>query len=206
MYADKFKRRRTPAANDLQISFTSHYDFVWNDSGSGARFDGAFWRPRLDGYYSLGDHCVGHYGAVKDIVPMVRDVNGSSGTALRKPTSYNQVWTDKGSGARLMGAMWHPVAPPGYVAMGLVCTDHWDRPSLDVVRCVRRDLIIAAHVGAEIWNDRSSGAKDDFSARGVRAPSAAAGEIYLAPGTFIGRASYYELPTSDAFALRLPPL
>lgn len=206
MNASDIKEPRILEAKDLRISFTVNYTFIWSDRGSGARKNGAFWRPLLKDYYSLGDHCVGHYGAVNEIAPMVYDVNGSLGSALRKPTNYTQVWTDKGSGADLMGAMWRPIPPNGYVAMGLVCTERWNKPSLDVVRCIRKDLVIAAHVGDLIWNDRSSGADQDFSAWKIRAPNSTASEIYLAPETFIGRASYYEQPTGDAYALRLPPL
>ena len=38
------------------------------------------------------------------------------------------------------------------------------KPSLNAVRCVRADLVIASFVGDLIWNDRGSGARQNFSA------------------------------------------
>lgn len=195
---------------DLRITFTTQFALQWSDKGSGGKHDGAFWRPvaagNLNGFYPLGDYGAGNYNDVNGqaAVAVVSDINGASGDALRPPLDYELVWTDTGSGSSRDGSMWRPLPPSGYVALGLVCNNGYDKPALEIIRCVRSDLVVASLVGDLVWDDSGTGAKKDFGSWGITPPGAPAGEVYLSPGTFVGVASHSK-PNTDpnAYALRL---
>jgi len=195
---------------DLRIGFTTQFALQWNDKGSGGKRDGAYWRPvaigNLNGYHPLGDYGVGNYNDVNGqaAVAVVSDVNGPSGNALRPPLDYELVWTDKGSGSDRDGSMWRPLPPPGYVALGLVCNNGYGKPAVDIIRCVRADLVIASLIGNLVWDDSGTGADRDFGSWEISPPGAPAGEVYLSPGTYVGVASHTK-PNIDpnAYGLRL---
>lgn len=195
--------------NDLLISFTSEFLPLWNDKGSRAYKAVGLWRPsttsdELSPFYSLGDIAVGHYRNINHskVVAVVSDANKTDGTALRPPVDYQLVWHDEGTGARTNFSIWRPLAPAGYVTMGLVCGVGYDKPSRHAVRCVREDLVVTSHVGELIWNDKGSGSANDLSIWSVTPPDASAGEACLAPGTFLGSGSYAR-PSLEAYSLRL---
>jgi Vacuolar protein sorting-associated protein 62/Insecticidal Crystal Toxin, P42 len=202
----------TFAYKDLVIDFTSSFQLIWNDQGSGGEHDGAFWRPltntpRLQNFYPVGDLGWDNREDVNGtaVIAVVKDAEGNTGTALRQPLRYEQVWKDSGSGSYKDGSMWRPIPPDNYVALGLVCNSGYDPPSLDTIRCVRSDLVVAAYPGKLIWDDKGTNAWSNFGSWRINAPDAPrAGEIYLSPGTFIGAASH-TAPTRDAnaYALRL---
>ncbi|WP_226476729.1 Vps62-related protein [Pseudomonas sp. MWU16-30323] len=195
---------------DLLINFTSEFIPLWNDRGSGVYKSISFWRPAtsadpLSQFFPLGDIAVEGYRNINQqkVVAVVSDANKVDGTALRSPDEFELVWKDAGSGARTDFSLWRPLPPEGYVSMGLVCGVGYDKPSRNAVRCVREDLVMAARTGQLIWTDKGSGAPMDFSAWGITPADAAPGEINLAPGTFIGTASYAK-PITASYSLRLP--
>lgn len=195
--------------NDLLISFTSEFLPLWNDKGSGAHKAVGLWRPStasdaLRPFFTLGDIAVNHYRNINhaNVVAVVSDANKVDGTALRAPVDYQLVWQDEGTGALSNASIWRPLPPEGYVAMGLVYGVDYDKPSRHAVRCVREDLVMAAQAGELIWDDKGSGAASDLSLWSVTPPDAPAGEIYLAPGTFIGTGNYAR-PSLEAYSLRL---
>ena len=201
----------TFAYKDLVIDFTSSFQLMWDDQGSRGERDGAFWRPlindpRLQNFYPVGDLAWPNRDDVngKTAIAVVKDAKGDTGTALRQPLRFEQVWKDSGSGSYKDGSMWRPIPPDGYYALGLVCNSGYDPPSLDTIRCVRSDLVAPAYTGDSIWDDKGTNAWDNFSSWRINAPNAPEGEIYLSPGTFIGAASH-TAPARDAnaYALRL---
>ncbi|UII71894.1 Vps62-related protein [Pseudomonas sp. HN11] len=194
---------------DLLISFTSEFLPLWNDQGSGAHKAVSLWRPSttadaLARFFPMGDIATDSYRNInqRKVVAVVSDANGTGGTALRSPDDYELVWKDTDSGARADFSIWRPLAPEGYVEMGLVCGVGYEKPSRNAVRCVRADLVVSAQPGPMIWNDYGSGASKDFSAWSIIPPDALPGEIYLAPGTFIGNARYTK-PDRPTYALRM---
>lgn len=195
--------------NDLLISFTSEFLPLWSDKGSGAHKAIGLWRPStasdaLSPFFSLGDIAVDHYRNVNQskVVAVVSDANKVDGTALRPPVDYQLVWHDEGTGALSNTSIWRPIPPQGYVAMGMVCGVNYDKPSRHAVRCVREDLVVASTSGELIWNDKGSGSASDLSAWSIIPPAASAGEIYLAPGTFVANNSYAR-PGPAPYSLRL---
>ncbi|WP_395609562.1 Vps62-related protein [Pseudomonas sp. B22129] len=195
--------------NDLLISFTSEFLPLWNDKGSGAHKAVSLWRPStapdaLSSFFSLGDIAVGHYRNINQgkVVAVVSDANKVDGTALRPPVDYQLMWHDEGTGALSNASIWRPIPPEGYVAMGLVYGVNYDKPSRHAVRCVREDLVVPSKVGELIWNDKGSGSTNDLSTWSIAPLDAPAGEIYLAPGTFIANNSYAR-PALVTYSLRL---
>ena len=169
-------RQIEPIRHDnLLIHFTTEFHRIWDSTGSRAK-PAAFWRPTpapdvLPGYFPLGDVFVAGHDNINGstVVAVVCEADAPSadparGPALRRPEDFELIWKDSGSGSKKDGAVWRPIAPQGYVAMGAVCSNDHEKPSLNAVRCVRADLVIASDVGELIWNDRGSGARQSFSA------------------------------------------
>ncbi|WP_285373126.1 Vps62-related protein [Pseudomonas sp. lyk4-TYG-107] len=209
-------RQIEPIRHDnLLIHFTTEFHRIWDSTGSRAK-PAAFWRPTpapdvLPGYFPLGDVFVAGHDNINGstVVAVVCEADAPSadparGPALRRPDDFELIWKDSGSGSKKDGAVWRPIAPQGYVAMGAVCSNDHEKPSLNAVRCVRADLVIASDVGELIWNDKGSGARQSFSAWSVTPTNAPPGEIHFAPGTFVG-ASSFNRPESNvgAYSLRM---
>jgi hypothetical protein len=165
----------------------------------------------LPGYFPLGDVLIpGDTSINGEMVAAVvceKDMKGAvspNGKALARPVDFELVWKETGAPSVTRMSIWRPLAPVGYVALGLVCSNDHYKPSLNSVRCVRLDLVIAANVGELIWNDKGSGAKLSFSAFGIEPSTAAAGDIHFAPGTFVGVQGYSKpAAPSTAYGLRM---
>ncbi|WP_207294251.1 Vps62-related protein [Pseudomonas sp. FW215-L1] len=204
------------AVENLLINFTTEFHRIWDNTGSNSKPD-SFWRPTpapdlLPGYFPLGDLVVSGRDNINDrqVMAVVREgdpqnAEAGKGPALSRPDDYQRVWSDSGSRANGDCSVWRPIPPEGYVALGMVCSNDRNKPSFNAVRCVGADLVVAASANALIWSDKGSGADRDFSTWSVKPPTAPAGEIFFAPGTFIG-ANGYSKPAASitAYALRMP--
>ncbi len=157
---------------DLILAFTDQYTLRWNDKGSGAHADGAYWHPVAPtGFYALGSIGVKGYGDVnhQQASLCVKAAPGCE-DVLKHPVRYELIWADHGSGADRDGSCWRPIPPDGYVALGDVFNSGYDFPSQSDVMCVRRDLVSRALIGAEIWADHGSGADADFDSFAIITP------------------------------------
>lgn len=183
-------------SGDIEISFTNLFDLVWKDRGSQANEDVAFYHPKTSGEF----HAVGHlaqkgYADANGKVEMlvVKD-NSPKGDALKPPADYKPVWADHGAGAHMDGSIWQPVPPEGYVALGCVAQgegkqgykEGYTKPELDIIRCVREDLVVSAPIGEEMWSSRGSGAAANVSVWSI------AGALFEL-GTFVATDSYTEI-------------
>lgn len=195
--------------DNLLINFTTEFHRVWNTAGSRAK-PATFWRPapsadELPGYFPLGDIVVANSTSTNGqmVTAVVCEgepgIDNPRGKALSRPTDYELVWKDTGSGAAARVSIWRPIPPTGYVALGMTCSNDYNKPSFNAVRCVRADLVVAASLGDLIWDDKSSGATLSFSAWHIVPQTAAAGEIYFAPGTFAGAPTHTKPTTSSEF-------
>lgn len=194
---------------DLVLTFTDQYTARWKDKGSGADKDVAFWHPKAPaGFFPLGSIGVGNYSGVdgKYASICVKAIEGSP-DAVAHPTGYTNIWKDKGSGANQDGSCWRPTPPEGYVAMGDVFVRGYNKPSLDDVVCIRKDLAYQAKAGKRIWKDKGSGADKDFDSYQIDVS-----EHYIdsekglfAPNTFVGN-NRHSKPTGAPvlFCLNLP--
>lgn len=195
---------------NLLINFTTDYSRS-SSAANGATKPRAFWRPTppadlLPGYFPLGDVVAagGENINGKRVTAVVCEgiAQNAETKALARPDDYEQVWRD--SGSQSVGTLWRPVPPEGYVALGLVCSNDNEKPSLQAVRCVRADLVIASNVGETLWNNWDSGEQPPFVAWNVTPPVAPPGEIYFAAGTFIGYNNNAQNSTGiSAYSLRM---
>jgi hypothetical protein len=176
---------------DLEIGFTTKFERIWSDHGSGADQDGAFWRPiPPSGFRALGDICRVNYSDPNSDDTVALVVKDLSGNALRLPERFERIWSDHGSGADEDVSVWEPVPPPGYIALGVVTNRAYAEPSKEVVVCVREELTARGAPYAPLYSDRGSGADEDFSAWTVRPTNVNDGEIQLSPGTFVAVRSH----------------
>ncbi|QTA89087.1 CHP02243 [Desulfonema magnum] len=157
------------AAEAKQISEdfkeTSEYEQTWRDAGSGAKMNGSFYKPKLeDGYVCLGHVATGSHEEPKFSVLIAK----ADSSFIAKPSGYEKIWDDGGSGADDDFSCWKPIPPQGYRAIGLATVgSHDKKPSSDAVYCVKESLTTEASVGSLIWNDSGSGADKNFSAWSV---------------------------------------
>lgn len=204
--------------DNLLINFTTQFQPIWDSIGSHSE-PAAFWRPvpdpdLLPGFFPVGDVAIPGHENINgsNVVAVVCEGDSPSedperGKALSQPDGYERVWIDSGSRAKKNCTLWRPTPPDGYVALGLVCSIGHEKPSLDAVRCIRADLVIESYIGDLIWSDKDSGAKQNFSAWGIDLPAAAEGEIYFAPGTFVGDSNYskpWENVTAYSLRMKIP--
>jgi hypothetical protein len=194
--------RALKIGDDLLVAWISDFDLLYQDGGSGASIDGSYWAPRL----SNGFLALGHYGQTGYADPSgtaaMLVVKALSDDALAIPTDLTWIWDDAGSGGDWDGSFWKPVCPTNYQALGTVAAmASWTKPPLDVVRCVRSDLVEPGALGGALWNDLGSGANNDFASWSIAvAPgSESAGTVPLVSGSFVG-ANVYTAPASDPTA------
>ena len=149
---------------------------IYGDEGTGAHQDVNVWRARMDsipqGVYMIGDVAFGAHTssfplhAVVLVKPLFK--YDHLGEIIKPPFSYEEIWTDKGSGGRQDGSFWRVHAPPGYVALGDVACNNWSQPTPEFTSkyaCIRQDLL-SAHAelsSPALWTDRGSGAERDVS-------------------------------------------
>ena len=196
---------------DLLINFTSNFTYYGNNrTGESGHFgDAAFtlYRPRvtpaLAEYSILGDVLEPNFTDIHGlkVVPIVADAQGSTGTALKPPTGFTWVWEIQR--AELTLSIWRPQPPPGYVCMGLVCSNSLRAPDIGTVKCIRADLVTEARINQEVWNDRGTHAGTNFSAWSISPPSPMPAEVFFSTGTFIGHDHYQApSPVTPTYALR----
>ncbi|MBV4460809.1 Vps62-related protein [Pseudomonas sp. COR58] len=214
--ASPIRQMRPLRFDNLLINFTTEFYRVWDTQGSRAK-PAAIWRPTpvpdlLPGYFPLGDVIVADLDNINGahVVAVVCEAEAggtdpAQGKALSQPVDYELIWSDSGTKSKKDGSLWRPVPPQGYVALGSVCSNDHEKPSLNAIRCVRTDLVVVSSADELIWNDKGSGAKLSFSAWSITPPHAPAGEIHLAPGTFAGNDSYSRPELGrPTYSLRVP--
>lgn len=182
---------------DLIIAFTSSFNLMYNDRGSGASKDGAFWHPVPPaGFNALGGVGVSNYDDINgnDWALCVKAAeNPSLPNPILPPLDYDLIWADHGSGAEMDGSCWRPKAPEGYVSLGDVFVTGYNKPGLDMVVCVRKDYTNEGVLGNEIWNDRGSGAPADIDVFAVATPKSVDIESqigYFSPNTYVANNRY----------------
>ena len=85
-----------------------------------------------------------------------------------KPISVSRIWTDAGSGADDDVKIYKLTPQSGYTCLGHVAVQS-GTPNLSNYRCVRSDYVenVPLHSYAT-WDDRGSGAHDDFAAYDIQ--------------------------------------
>lgn len=131
--------------DDALRSFKSHQNpSQHGDEDHGFKDSGAsIWRPRAPpGFFILGDVAVSHRTKyVGQNVLVVRD----DGELVAPPISFEMIWSDNGI------AIWRPIPPSGYVALGCVATpvgltneEMQTKDGIDSLRCVHESCVYAS--------------------------------------------------------------
>ncbi|MEU4955774.1 Vps62-related protein [Streptomyces lavendulae] len=220
---------------ELALAFTDEFTWCWDDKGTGGANWVSFWHPKaLDGFRALGTMAMPAWESAnlaarnpnsaaasktkEHIVALcVKQGDGqaakaASTPALASPTDYEQVWTDVGSGGTYKGSVWRPVPPKGYVAMGCVVPENtYEKPPLDAVWCVRRDLAFRSATKF-VYDDRKTRAKFRLSVwRNIATPeynsTDGTVEALIAPNAFAAHQSWSQpdgLPEMYILCLPLP--
>ncbi|PTL80356.1 hypothetical protein DAT35_30135 [Vitiosangium sp. GDMCC 1.1324] len=168
----------------LYVQAATAFNWVYDDHGTGADSDVAVWRANLaqyPGYYSLGDVAQPFHGSA----PRGSFVASGEGDVLARPVDYAWVWSDWGSGGTHDVSIWEPLPAAGYTCLGTVTVLGYDKPSTDLIRCVRSEYVLPANPSG-LWNDSGSGADYDVGIWQVE-PRDPRG---LALSTFIARPSH----------------
>ena len=149
---------------------------IYTDERTGAYQDVSVWRARLDsipeGVFMIGDVAFGAFtssfprNAVVLVKPLIK--YDHLGEIIKPPSSYEEIWTDEGSGGRQDGSFWRVHAPPGFVALGDVACNNWSQPTPEFTAkyaYIRQDLLSAdAELSSTaLWNDSGSGAERHVS-------------------------------------------
>ena len=179
---------------------------IYSDEATGAHQDISVWRARVDvipeGVYMIGDVAFAAHSstfpqtAVVLVKPLIKCDH--LGEIIKPPSSYEDIWDDKGSGGRYNGSFWRVHAPPGFVALGDVACNNWSQPSAEFTAkyaCIRKDLLSAdAELSSTaLWNDQGSGAERDVSVWPVQG-------YYHPTGCFKANAAYNK-PSLEVYTL-----
>jgi hypothetical protein len=204
----------------LELAVTDQFTRRWDDRGSGASLHGAFFNPNLDTAYAQGWRYMGslaHVGNHEDIsgrraTILVRGVNAAD-QMTKPPVRFDLIWRDQGSGANANGAVWRPVAPAGYVALGDVWGgwDSWDAPLLEYYACIRKDFggrsyVREATIGDLVWWDKKSGAHANVATYKIVPPAypADSTERLILGADLHVAVGHYNTPDERVYVLDVP--
>ncbi|WP_205525767.1 discoidin domain-containing protein [Pyxidicoccus trucidator] len=145
----------------LRVQAATRFNWIYDDYGTESDGDVAIYRADLSqypGYYSLGDVAV----PTHDDAPRMSFVVSGEGDVLARPTDYQWIWSDWGSGGSHDVSFWDPVPAPGYICIGTVTTLGYDKPSTDLIRCVKGEYVLPGTPNY-VWDDAGSGADFDVN-------------------------------------------
>ena len=110
----------------IAYRYTESYAHIWDDGGSGAYKDVSIWRPisYQAGFYPLGDTAVATHSKPSVISITVKELKPGS---LIAPTGFQEMWNDRGSGARGNVRILRMTAPFGYSCLGHVAIDSYSQ-------------------------------------------------------------------------------
>lgn len=147
----------------LEVQDSCKFSLQWRDEGSGGKRDLAVYGPHVPaGFRSVGSYGQSDYNEPFGCVTVVRALldklpNGKA--ALIAPSGYEQIWTDKGSGADMDGSLWQPVSSdPDYVCLGSVAQPGYSPPQIESYACVHRCLAKQVSGVPPMWTDEGTGA------------------------------------------------
>ena len=151
------EKEQTP----LELYETNTVNWIWDDKGSGANAAVGIWSAGAsEGYIVPAHFAVPHYGK-PTLAYILKATPKADFDTFSPPKSYEKIWTDAGSGADKDVAIWRPVCPAGYVALGMVATSgpYPDSP----ISCIKLKYVTKGSTSnwKRIWSDAGSGADKD---------------------------------------------
>ena len=135
-----------------------------SDARSGARKDLSLYKPPPDSTWKYG----GVSGNNNKILVM-KEVSKQYG-ALREPVGWQPIWDDRGSGNSKNYSCWLPIAPTGFVALGVFCrfgVPNQDPPTKDEVEglvVVHSSLVKPCEFDkTDVWKDAGTWARNSLT-------------------------------------------
>lgn len=150
----------------LEVRRICQYKTAYKDKGSGGDQDVTFYDPVVPpDFYMIGGFAQGNYWEPADCIIAVKpDKNPQSKQLLSPPGSWQLIWTDRKSGARMNGSIWRPVAANNdYVCIGSVAEQGYGNPDIPNYACVHRCLVESIPAANYVWSDKGTGAERDVS-------------------------------------------
>jgi len=148
--------KKSIVCGDIEIAFTSNFEYLWCDRGSGNNRDVAIWKPiPPEGFSFLGSLGVNGYDPVNGIQYSlcVKNAENFNTPAIVQPDDFELIWSENDSGADDNGSCWAPVPPKGYSALGAIFVGGYDKPNKDCgVVCVRDDYTCHGVIGDSFWD------------------------------------------------------
>ncbi len=148
-------------SHGISVARVCQYRRSYRDKGSGGKIDGTFYVPELPaGFMLTGGYAQGNYDAPSACVLAINADKASADALLRSPDEWHRLWTDKGSGARMDGSIWHPsVNDDRFACIGSVAAEGYDKPIVSEYTCLHRCLLQETPVAAPVWSTAGTGAK-----------------------------------------------
>lgn len=160
------------------LKLVKELTLVWKDSGSGAKLNGAFFRPVPPSGYLI----FGHFGwpghkLPKDLEIGTLALKADGPVPWKYPVDYEKIWSYDNK------SFWRPIPAKGYKILGMISqiTPIEDKyrylfppipisifikhikPKLNEIVCVREDFTESYDPEVLIWNDRGSGMRGKIS-------------------------------------------
>ena len=203
----------------FQIKSVPYDNKINDDSGSGARYDIATWKPVREsphfllgvkltfmitvepGWYYLGPAATN--GSNDAVGLIIRDIS-DDGSILHPVGDWVKVWDNSGSGKQTNYALWKGVPLPedqiNYVVIGGFFVRSRDKPtSGDAagIKAIHKDVLTIADPGKQLWNDSGSKASKDGAVWNI----SIAGHLdAVGSGAFIPVEEYTDTPR-DTYAV-----
>ncbi|XP_030077184.1 uncharacterized protein LOC115481879 [Microcaecilia unicolor] len=176
----------------IAYTYTSQYEFTWDNKGSNSKHDVSIWRPISSpkGFYPVGDTAVSMYAPPHHSALLVQDMGDG---IVKPPHSFRKIWTDKGSSADIPVTIYRMIPPQNYTCLGHVAVRSYRKsPNADLYRCVQSTLVTDGILSL-IWRGRHLGTEEDCSLWQIESNSSITSGI--STGSFLCAASKH--PPSD---------
>ena len=147
----------------IEAQYIEGYQYS-SEAGSGAKKHLALYKPPPDGTWKYGG-----VGGNNNRILVMKEVSTEYG-ALREPVDWQPVWNDKRSFRPKNYSCWLPVAPTGFVALGVFCRFGVSnqkpptREEYEGLVVVHSSLVEPCELDiTEVWNDHGTFAKNDLT-------------------------------------------
>ncbi|KAD4982601.1 hypothetical protein E3N88_19272 [Mikania micrantha] len=173
----------------LEVCQVSSFNKIWAIREGGPDNLGAtFYEPSLipDGFFVLGHYSQFNnktlFGWVLAGKPCACDP-----LSLAKPIGYSLVWTSESQKIKQdnNGYIWLPLAPDGYRSVGYVVTTSPEKPSLEIIRCVRSDFTEIVEFDRWIWGLKSEVDPNGLNVYGSRPKDRGVQAMGVSTGSFL---------------------
>ncbi|KAL8227970.1 hypothetical protein R6Q57_015554 [Mikania cordata] len=173
----------------LEVCQVSSFNKIWATREGGPDNLGAtFYEPSLirDGFFVLGHYSQCNnktlFGWVLAGKPCACDP-----LSLAKPTGYSLVWTSESQKIKQdnNGYIWLPLAPDGYRSVGYVVTTSPEKPSLEIIRCVRSDFTEIVEFDRWIWGLKNEVDPNGLNVYGSRPKDRGVLAVGVSTGSFL---------------------